>query len=127
MEDFLMGITITSPAAQIIISIIPIVGIVCGGIVVFFYLLWRHRETSLLIKTGQTPKKLNLKLFALLIGILLVCVGVVLTVIFLVLMGISYPLLGGLIPLALGIGFIVFYKLYSEENPVTTADDAQKK
>jgi hypothetical protein len=110
-----MGTTITSPAAQVIISIIPVVGIVSGGTVVFFYLLWRHREISLQIKLGQMPKKLNLRLFALLSGILLLCVGVVLTAIFVFLAGLSYMLLGGLIPLALGIGFIVFYKIYPRD------------
>ena len=29
----------TSPAAQVIVSIIPLVGIVIGGVVIFFYLL----------------------------------------------------------------------------------------
>jgi hypothetical protein len=113
MEDF-MGTTITSPAAQIIISVIPIVGIVIGGIVVFFYLLWRHKEILLQIKTGVVPKKINIKLFSLLIGILLLCVGSVLSIIFVVLAGISYTLLGGLVPLAIGVGFIVFYKIYPD-------------
>jgi hypothetical protein len=117
-----MRTTITSPAAQVIISIIPIAGIVIGGIVVFFYLLWRHREISLQIKTGVAPKRLNLKLFALLIGILLVCVGAVLTVLFFLLAGISYTVLGGLIPLALGIGFLVFYRLFDQPG----TDDKQK-
>lgn len=111
-----MGTTITSNAAQVIISIIPIVGIVIGGTVIFFYLLWRHREIALQIKTGVTPKKINLRLFSLLSGILLVCVGAVLSVIFFALAGVSYTLLGGLIPLALGIGFIVFFKLLPHEN-----------
>ena len=30
------------PAAQVIIAIIPIVGIVMGSVVIFFYLLWHH-------------------------------------------------------------------------------------
>jgi hypothetical protein len=112
-----MGTTITSSAAQVIISIIPIVGIVTGGTVVFFYLLWRHREISLQIKLGQTPKKLNLRLFALLSGILLLCVGAVLTAIFVFLAGLSFMLLGGLIPLALGIGFIVFFRFCPHDGP----------
>ena len=48
---FKMELTAASPATQVIIAIIPIVGIVIGGVVVFFYLLWRHREISLQIKT----------------------------------------------------------------------------
>ena len=102
---------VLSPAAQVIIAITPIVGIAIGGIVVFFYLLWRHRETSLQIKTGTyLEKKFNIRLFSLLTGILLIAVGLTLSVIFFLLRGISYTLLGGLIPFALGIGFVIFYK-----------------
>ena len=35
--------SITSATAQIIISIIPIVGIGIGGIVIFFYILWHEK------------------------------------------------------------------------------------
>jgi hypothetical protein len=98
----------------VIISVIPIVGIVIGGTVVFFYLLWRHREKSLQIKTGVAPKRLNLRLFSFLIGTLLVCIGSVLSILFALLAGLSYTLLGGVIPLSLGIGFLVFYKNYPE-------------
>jgi len=33
-----------SAASKVIISIIPIVGIVMGCTVVFFYILWSHRR-----------------------------------------------------------------------------------
>ena len=39
-----------SAAAQILIALIPIVGIVMGSAVVFFYLLWNHRRKTLLIR-----------------------------------------------------------------------------
>ncbi|MGL4981440.1 MAG: hypothetical protein ACRC4W_01045 [Treponemataceae bacterium] len=105
--------TIASPAAQVIIAVIPIVGIVIGGIVMFFYILWRHKQVSLLIKNNMyNPTQFNLKMFSLLVGLLLVAVGVVLTPLFLILEKVSYTLLGGLIPFSLGIGMIVFYKLY---------------
>ena len=111
---------LTSPAAQVLIAVSPTVGIVIGGVVIFFYLLWRHREISLQIKTGSyVERKINLKLFALLTGMLLVAVGIVLTVIFALIAGISYTLLGGLIPSALGICLLVFYKLY----PDTSGND----
>ena len=63
-----MESAVVSPAAQLIIAaIIPIVGIVIGGVLIFFYLLWRHREISLQIKLGSyRPTKFNLKLFSLL-------------------------------------------------------------
>jgi hypothetical protein len=105
----------SSSAAQVIIAVTPIVGIVIGGIVIFFYLLWRHREIALQIKTGKNPEKFNLKLFSLLTGLLLIGVGIVLSLVFFLVKGeISYTLLGGLIPCALGICLIAFYKLYPD-------------
>jgi len=101
----------TSTAAQIIVAIIPIVGIVMGSIVVFFYLLWDHRRKTLAIKAGQYKKPdFNLSTFSLLTGLLLSAVGVVLTVLFsLVIDVVTYGLLGGIIPLAIGVGLLAFY------------------
>jgi len=41
--DIIMEHT-TYNAVRVIISIIPIVGIVMGSVVVFFYLLWNHKR-----------------------------------------------------------------------------------
>lgn len=107
-----METTSISHAAQIIVAIIPIVGIAIGGVIVFFYLLWHHHEVKLQVKNGTYKKgNFDLKSFSLLTGMLLTSVGSMLTIIFAILAGLSYALLGGLIPLALGISFIVFYKI----------------
>jgi len=99
-----------SAAAQVVISVIPIVAIVMGSVVIFFYLLWDHREKVLLIKSGAyTPKQVDIDTFALMAGLLLSLVGLVLTVLFFAMGGFSYNLLGGLIPLALGVGLLIFY------------------
>lgn len=101
-----------SLAAQVIVAVIPIVGIVMGSVVVFFYLLWRHREISLQIRTGiYKPSKFNFKIFSLLAGLLLFFLGIVMTVLFWVVSGVNFGLLGGLIPLALGMGLLGFYIL----------------
>jgi hypothetical protein len=100
------------PAAQILISIIPIVGLVMGTVIAFFYLLWSHREKVRLIERGlYAPRKIDLNAFCLLSGLLLSSVGLVLSVLFIVLQGASYALLGGLIPLASGISFLAFFML----------------
>jgi hypothetical protein len=102
----------TSQAAQVIVAIIPIVGIVMAAVVAFFYLLWGHREKVRLIERGLfEPRKLDVEAFCLLAGILLTCVGAVLTVMFIVLGTLSYALLGGLIPLAAGIGLLIFFSM----------------
>jgi len=100
----------SSPAAQVIISIIPIVGIVMGSVVVFFYLLWNHKRRTLLIKAGHFQRPdFDLLTFSLLAGLLLASVGLALTVFLVIALGVNFGLLGGIIPLATGIGLLVYY------------------
>lgn len=101
---------LTSSAAQVIISIIPIVGIVMGSVVIFFYLLWAHRRKTLLIKAGQYKRpEFDLYSFSLLSGLLLSCVGVALTILLIIVEGASYGVLGGIIPLAMGGGLLGYH------------------
>ena len=100
----------SSDVAQIIIAIIPIVGIVMGSVVVFFYLLWNHKRSTLLIKARQYGRpKFDLLSFSLLAGLLLFAVGLALTVFLAVALELSFGLLGGIIPLATGAGLLAYY------------------
>ena len=106
-------------AAQVIIAVIPIVGIVMGSVVIFFYLLWNHRRRTLLIKSGHyTRPDFNLLTFSLLSGLLLSTVGIALTVFLLITEKASYGLLGGIIPLSMGIGLLAFYVIKRREKNV---------
>ncbi len=99
-------------AVQIIIAIIPIIGIVMGSVLIFFYLLWRHRQIIRQIETNTyRPFTLNLTIFCILLGIILTVTGLLLSVLFYLIEGISYTLLGGLIPFGLGISLIIFYRI----------------
>ncbi|MDR0389520.1 MAG: hypothetical protein LBH73_05575 [Spirochaetaceae bacterium] len=103
---------IRSTAAQIIIAVIPIVGIMMGSVVVFFYLLWDHRRKVLLIKAGQYSRPdFDLLSFSLLAGLLLICVGITLSVFLVVFRGLALELLGGVIPLAFGTALLIFYRM----------------
>jgi hypothetical protein len=103
---------LTSTAAQVIVSVIPIIGIVMGSVVVFFYLLWHHKRTSLLIQTGQYKYPVfDILSFSLLTGLLLVSVGTGLTVFLAIALGVSFGLLGGIIPLTIGVGLLVYYAI----------------
>lgn len=83
-----------------------------GSIVVFFYMLWGHRERTLMIDRGlYTPRPVDLDTFALLSGILLAAIGATLCAVFVLISGFGYSLLGGLIPLSIGLGFLAFYAL----------------
>ncbi len=117
--------TITSPAAQVIISLIPIVGICIGGIVIFFALLWIHHETKQRIKAGEKAHvKFNYNAATLLCGLLLTGIGLMLTIFFALFDGITPALLGGLIPCTIGICLLLFYKLYDwkSDDSRTAAD-----
>lgn len=102
------------PAAQVILALIPIVGITFSALVIFFALLWKHTEIKLRIsKNTYNPPVFNWKLFSLFAGLCLVGVGFSISLLFLIISGISFGLLGGVIPLVLGIMFLIFYKLIS--------------
>jgi hypothetical protein len=101
-----------SSAAQIIVAIIPIVGIVMSAVLVFFYLLWNHRRKMLLIKAGQYARpEFDLLSFSLLTGLLLSCIGLGLTVFLALVLGRNYGVLGGIIPLAIGVGLLLYYAI----------------
>ena len=99
-----------SSAAQVIISIIPIVGIVMGSVVIFFYLLWNHKRRVLLIQAGQYQKpEFDLLSFSLLSCLLLASLGLALTIFLAIALGVNFGLLGGVIPLAIGTGLLAYY------------------
>ncbi|HKL85934.1 MAG TPA: hypothetical protein VJ861_06355 [Treponemataceae bacterium] len=111
------------PAAQIIIAVIPIVGIIMGAVVVFFYLLWRHRQIVRQIEAGGYIRPVfDLYVFCMLAGFLLTGTGLVLSLLFLFIEGISYTLLGGLIPFALGISLVAFYTVSRRDRKQLATD-----
>ncbi len=127
-----MSSSTMSPAAEILVSLIPIVGIFFGAVVVFFALLWRHREIKQKIAQGNySPTKYNFKALVLLVGIFLTIVGSILTLMFIILHGLSWAALGGLMPLSTGISLLIFYKLnpnfeYGKDNSQENSIDEKK-
>jgi hypothetical protein len=99
-----------STAAQIIVTVIPIVGILTGGTLVFFFLYWNHMQKMLMIERGQYQRReFDLNLFILFSGLVLASIGICLMVFFLILEGFTYPVLSGLIPFSLGASLLIFY------------------
>ncbi|HBG64948.1 MAG TPA: hypothetical protein DDW78_00540 [Treponema sp.] len=98
-----------SPAAQVIIALIPVVSISFAAVLIFFVTLWQHHETKLRILKGTySPQKFNVKAFTLLTGLCLAGIGLVLAVMFALMEGISWGMLSGLIPLAVGAALLIF-------------------
>lgn len=106
-----------SSAAQVMITVIPIVAIVMGSIVAFFFFLWRHQERMRLIESGMEPaSKFDVEAFSLIAGLVSTGVGFVLSLFFVAIDGLTYALLGGLIPLAVGLSFLAFHLLRRNES-----------
>jgi hypothetical protein len=103
---------VPSAAAQVIVTIIPIVGIFMGCGVVFFYLLWSYKAKRALIEKGQYKRpEFDIDTFSLFAGLLLSGIGVSLVVFFFVKSGFGYGILSGLIPLSAGISLVLFFVL----------------
>jgi len=118
------GAADAAPAAQVLIAIIPIVGIVMGAVVVFFWLLWRHREVVRQINAGSYSRPVfNLPVFSLLAGFLLTGIGSVLSLLFFFIEGVSYTLLGGLIPFAMGVSLLAYYYVTRNERKQLETDN----
>lgn len=99
-----------STAAQIIVTVIPIVGIVMGSVLLFFFLLWNYRLRKLIIEKGLYVKReFDFGTFSLFAGLVLTSIGACLMVFFVILEGFTYPILSGLIPLSLGLSLLLFF------------------
>lgn len=117
-----------STAPEILLSLVPLVGIVFGCVLLFFFLLWQYRIRRELIRTGQhTPMFVaNIRMLSLLVGLLSIAAGLPMTLLFMAIEGVDYVLLGGLLPLFAGIGCIVFYALTRRESSKREAARAQE-
>jgi hypothetical protein len=99
-----------SVAAQIIVTVIPIAGIVSSAGVIFFYIYYNHKQKMLMIEKGALKKvKFDLETFSLFTGMILFAIGLCLTIFFKIKEGVSYSLLSGIIPLSCGISLICYY------------------
>jgi len=103
---------VPSAAAQVIVSIIPIVGIVMGCTVIFFYLLWNHKQRMLMIEKGSYKRiEFDGDSFSIFSGLILLGIGLTLVIFFIIKEGFSYSLLSGLLPFSLGICLIIYFIL----------------
>lgn len=103
-----------STAAQVIIAVIPIVGIVMGSVVALLYISLNYKAKCALIEKGQyKPVDFDIDSFCLFAGLLLIPVGIILIMFFIIKQGFSYGLLGGLIPFSVGVSMVLYFILRS--------------
>ncbi len=96
---------------KLVIALIPVIGILSGSFVIFYFLKWYFEYKKFLINANlyQPFRIKDFRLLILLISILSIASGIPLTIVFIFVYGISLPVLGGAIPLSIGIGLFVFY------------------
>jgi len=98
-----------SPAAQILIAVIPLTAVVLLAVLTFLFILVDYRRAKLIAEKGLTPVPRDIDDKLLLIGIISLFVGAGLLVYFAAKTGVSDSLLGGIIPTAAGLGIITYY------------------
>jgi|GEM_PF-2588252 len=104
----------STQAVQIMITIIPLLGIIVGGVVICMHLFLSHRQRMMMLeKNININISIDIELLSLFTGLLLICVGIALSIFFLIRSGIDYAMLSGIIPLAVGIALFSFYFIYS--------------
>lgn len=99
--------------SKIIISLIPVVGIIAGSIVILLYFKWYFAYKKFLVEKDkdQPISFKDLRVLLLLMGILSIGTGIPISIVFVSIYGITLALLGGLIPIFVGIALIIFYIL----------------
>ena len=99
----------SSQAAQLVIAVIPIAGIMMGGAVALLYLIYAHKQKMLMIEKGVFRKtRIDLRGFVFFSGFPLSATGLGLTLFFAIKEGMNYGMLSGIIPLFIGISFIIY-------------------
>ncbi|MCB1159451.1 MAG: hypothetical protein H7A25_25240 [Leptospiraceae bacterium] len=96
----------------LVLYLVPIFGIVFGSTLLWFLFFWWHRQKIALIKAGLYKSfPFDIRAYSFFIGLLLTFTGLVLSIVFIMVLGRSMAMLGGLIPLAIGLSLLTFYKL----------------
>jgi hypothetical protein len=97
---------------KIVLYLVPIFGIVfvCGLLFAIFY--WWHSQKIELIRANlYKPSHFDLRAYSFFLGLLLTFTGFTLSVVFIVVLGKTMAMLGGLLPLAIGLSLLTYYKL----------------
>ncbi|HMV41162.1 MAG TPA: hypothetical protein PK079_05645 [Leptospiraceae bacterium] len=96
---------------KIVLFLVPIFGIVFGSTLLCLIFLFWHRQRMELIKSGlYKPIAFDFRAYSFFLGLLLTFTGLTLAIVFIIVLGKSLAMLGGLIPLAIGLSLLTYYK-----------------
>jgi len=117
LEKLATLISSRSSITEIIIALIPIIGIIGGCFIFFSIFLFYYKQRVLIIKSGNyKPFKPNWNLILLLAGMMNIAFGIAITIVFIINKAYGYELLGGLIPLLVGVAIIFTYIISNKVN-----------
>jgi hypothetical protein len=101
----------SSNSYKVVLYLVPIFGIVFGSGFLFSIFYWWHKQRIEMIRSNiYKPIQFNLRLYSFFLGLLLTFTGFVLSLVFIMVLGNSLAMLGGLLPLAVGLSLLTFYK-----------------
>lgn len=98
-----------STAVQIMVTVIPIVGILMGGAVIILFLVFFHIQRMAMIERKMIQKpKIHLRQASLFTGSVLLLLGGTMSLFFFLREGLSYTLLSGIVPFSIGAGLLLY-------------------
>ena len=101
----------SSNSYKVVLYLVPIFGLVFGSGFLFSIFYWWHKQRIEMIRSNiYKPIQFNLRLYSFFLGLLLTFTGFVLSLVFIMVIGNSLAMLGGLLPLAVGLSLLTFYK-----------------
>jgi hypothetical protein len=106
-----------SEASQIILSLVPLIGVLFGTFLFFSLFYFYHKQKMLMIEQKlYKPIRLNWSLIMVLAGFIIFLAGVAITLVFILNRDFGHELLGGLIPFAVGLAILLTYFVSNKVN-----------
>ena len=97
---------------KIVLFLVPIFGIVFGSVLISVIAYFWYKQRLEIIKAGlYKPSGFNFRVYSFFVGLILTFTGIALSIVFIVVLGNSLAMLGGVIPLAIGLSLLTYYKV----------------
>ncbi len=97
---------------KIVLFLVPIFGIVFGSVLISVIAYFWYKQRLELIRAGLYKSSgFNFRVYSFFVGLVLSFTGIALLIVFILVLGNSLAMLGGVIPLAIGLSLLTYYKM----------------
>ncbi|MBN2436088.1 MAG: hypothetical protein JXK07_12555 [Spirochaetes bacterium] len=122
-----MSVDSATVAVQVMITVIPIVGILMGGAVIILFLILNHKQKMAMIRHNYGSKQpIDIVWISLFAGLLLTFIGFVMSLFFIIKEGVEYSLLSGIVPLAAGMGLMIFFTIARKSGQIDKSSERKE-